>query len=349
MEYETYLSEIPFFKNQEVSYQLDSLTKVLQRGITLEYVQELIRLKKTFALFLLDVDNFKYVNDTYGHLYGDKVLVAVVETVKQVIEPYHGVLGRIGGDEFLMIVLDFKEYDEIYQIGRSVNVKMAELAQKEEPILVTTTTGIARFPLDAKNYEDLFVCADKALYRGKNKGRNCFIIYLPELHAKINIQDIKANYTTTNMLKMIFDFLSDPRRNTEVKIISLFDFLMKYIGMDSICINGEHQLEYLVKKESLANIEWISNKEYRKLRGLDDMVIINKRAHIKEQSPFLFKKLVQQGIASCLVISCKVGHRDYGYLRADMSHQRVWSKDEKEILLVASKAIAMLKSEGNLS
>ena len=110
---------------------LDALTQVYSRDAFFIYMDKLISKGKKFALMLLDVDNFKYINDYYGHLTGDKVLQDVANKMKEILSQY-GLIGRYGGDEFLALLEDKDGYDEIWQICHKMMNKMNEPYKKDD-------------------------------------------------------------------------------------------------------------------------------------------------------------------------------------------------------------------------
>ena len=98
------LQSIDFFKNQDLQYAFDGLTKVLNREMISSYLAYLVQAKSPFTVCLCDVDNFKSVNDNYGHMLGDEILQIIAADIENTIG-LKGVVGRYGGDEF-MIILD---------------------------------------------------------------------------------------------------------------------------------------------------------------------------------------------------------------------------------------------------
>lgn len=345
---EQYIEENPFFKNRNISYHIDSLTKILQRGIILDYIRYLIQEKKVFTLFLIDLDNFKYINDTQGHLFGDDILKRSIYELEKVIRKNNGILGRIGGDEFLGVVENVSSYEEVWDIAQKMNKSVSSNIYTASGVSMTVTMGVARYPLNASSYEELFNCCDKALYRGKNKGRNCFIIYKPELHQNMDSKDLKFNFSSTTMLKSIFDILTSPRCDIEANIISLFKFLTEYMDLDSICINYEEKMNYHYTNGKIKNIFYIEEAEYHPLIGIEGIAIMNQRTNLTKY-PRLYRTIMDQDIRSFIVIECLAGNRHFGYLRVDMAGQRIWSKEEKDSLLVAAKAIGVILAKGDYS
>ena len=147
----------------------DSLTKLYTRDVVVDYVNFLVAEGIPFTLAIVDIDNFKYVNDTYGHITGDKVLIEVAERIKKVIEG-KGFVGRFGGDEFLIVFPKITDYKEVWENAHKLMKFMnSNEIQNIIGLYVTITMGISRFPEDDSTYEGLLETADKALYRGKTK------------------------------------------------------------------------------------------------------------------------------------------------------------------------------------
>ena len=123
------------------------------------------------TIALLDIDQFKTVNDNYGHLVGDRVILALSEALKECAESHNGWACRIGGDEFL-IFMEYKDHLEqmIERIFRSLNGSY-------QGYDITVSMGIACFPNDGSDYLTLFHHADQALYAAKRRGRRQYCLY----------------------------------------------------------------------------------------------------------------------------------------------------------------------------
>jgi len=124
------------------------------------------------ALLLIELDRFKNVNDTLGHITGDKVLKAVAERIEQ-IKPSDGVLGRMGGDEFMLLLLNMRWPNEAGALAESVRVALqAPFVIDEHRLFITASVGIGCFPADGSNFEALLRAADAAVHQAKAQGRN---------------------------------------------------------------------------------------------------------------------------------------------------------------------------------
>jgi diguanylate cyclase (GGDEF)-like protein len=130
----------------------------------------------TFSLLSLDIDHFKAINDTYGHLAGDEILRGFAQMCREAVRPYDYV-ARVGGEEF-MILLPETELNEAYEIGERLRwvVSNGEFKTKNGPLKdITISIGATEFGRDGDTLEKLLRTADERLYRAKDRGRNCVI------------------------------------------------------------------------------------------------------------------------------------------------------------------------------
>lgn len=180
----------------EGSY-VDPLTRILNKRAITEYAEEAAASGEKIALVMVDIDNFKEVNDTYGHLFGDQVIAATADIAKKVVGE-NGAVGRIGGDEFMAVLKSYKDELDLRNYLRTIKTSVASLFQDRlNGSRLSCSIGAARAGIDADDYKGLFRIADKALYIAKQKGRNRFIIYKPELHGQFNVSG--DNYDMTEI------------------------------------------------------------------------------------------------------------------------------------------------------
>ena len=153
----------------------DSLTRLLNRAATCDFLQQEIKRAEReqwpLSIILADIDFFKRINDTYGHLAGDAVLRETSKKMKSVIRPYDGI-GRYGGEEFLL-VLPGCDHDGAAALAERLRESVASnpLALAEGIIPITLSLGVASNVI-TQDMEDLIGAADTALFRAKNSGRN---------------------------------------------------------------------------------------------------------------------------------------------------------------------------------
>jgi diguanylate cyclase (GGDEF)-like protein len=145
-----------------------------------------VRTGSSLALAILDIDHFKAVNDTYGHLVGDRVLKAVSDGIQGQSRDYDKA-GRFGGEEFVLLLAQASE-DDACRIAERLRAHIGDLAvpiddRPEAPcVRVTVSIGVSAMDrTEARELTDLLAAADTALYRAKQDGRNCVRVAVPVL------------------------------------------------------------------------------------------------------------------------------------------------------------------------
>lgn len=159
----------------------DSLTGVSSRRHCLDRLnQELERSRKfnyPFSVLMTDIDYFKTYNDRYGHLVGDAILKEVSASIKENIRQID-IVGRYGGEEFCIILAETDKEQALQAAQRIRGAIEAKLIRVyDEYVKVTVSIGLSMFPKHAKDIEKLIDCADQALYKAKQEGRNRVGVY----------------------------------------------------------------------------------------------------------------------------------------------------------------------------
>jgi diguanylate cyclase (GGDEF)-like protein len=135
-------------------------------------MQRSLRHNKSFALIMMDIDNFKFFNDTYGHQLGDKVLRIIARTIKKTSRA-DDVAARYGGEEFVMILPETDVAQAMIAAEKiRAMVESLEIMHGEERLHVTISLGVAAYPLHTREKEELIRLADAALYTSKHNGKN---------------------------------------------------------------------------------------------------------------------------------------------------------------------------------
>jgi diguanylate cyclase (GGDEF)-like protein len=167
----------------------DGLTKLPNRYFFLEKLKFMLEnaVKNLIkgALIFVDIDNFKDINDTLGHDYGDKLLIVISDKLKTIISPKYDIF-RWGGDEFIILISKFESKDEIRILCEMIiNAFEDQLKLDNKPVYVTASMGITIFPDDGEEANVIVKNADTAMYKSKASGKNRFEFYDKDLHTKI--------------------------------------------------------------------------------------------------------------------------------------------------------------------
>ena len=159
----------------------DALTDLPNRVHFIDRLQQTIQKAKAnktkIALFFIDLDQFKQINDSLGHDIGDEVLIIAAKRLKSKIRD-SDTLARLGGDEFVAIIDDYQHQDDLTHIASKIlQVTKEPIKIKEHTLYISCSIGISIYPNDATNAKDLLKYADTAMYKAKDEGRNNYQFY----------------------------------------------------------------------------------------------------------------------------------------------------------------------------
>lgn len=195
--------------------QHDTLTKLPNRILAHDRLTRAIgqaqRAGTQVALMFLDIDNFKSINDTLGHSVGDELLKAMAVRLEAVVRDTDTV-SRQGGDEFLLILHDVQSLDAVARIGQKLIEEIARPLDLGNIVLdVTGSVGIAIFPNDAFDIDDLMRKADMAMYQAKDAGRNNYRFYADWMNASTMLQISLRNDLSGAMERGEFSLAFQPQ------------------------------------------------------------------------------------------------------------------------------------------
>jgi len=186
----------------------DPLTKLPNRRLlydrlkmSIEYAK---RNKSYLALLFLDIDNFKHINDTYGHSFGDDFLCAVKDVINGICRS-SDTFARYGGDEFVIILNGLKNvYESVEFAKRIISLFEKPIIVNGEDVYTSVSIGVSIYPDDGVETSSLEKNADIALYQAKKEGKRRYVLYRRELKNFM----LKRNYIYNNLQREIEDFTS---------------------------------------------------------------------------------------------------------------------------------------------
>lgn len=353
------------FSDLEKDYfiQSDSLTKLYTKDAIIKKAKEFVDNNINFILMIVDIDNFKSFNDTYGHMFGDIVLVETAASLKKYLKN-SGIIGRIGGDEFMIIIEHNDDYDEIHKLCTNVRSAIANISNHNiKQVKITATVGCAHFPKDANKFDLLFNKANTALIRGKNKGRNCFVIFTEQRCGFVTDKDISDNLTSfdhtnptsisSNIVAGVFEILNrggDSRKNIDDSL----SLIGTYFLLDRINII---KLDPSLDDVLTENIEWVNprNPENKNLviSNKDNIPLwrkaIDKTGMLKIVNIYhdtvhegLTELLISQNTSALIAFEMKYMDKYMGLIRFDIcSGPKFWQQNDISSLMLISKIFAI--------
>lgn len=301
--------------------QYDSLTGVYNKKTITEYAKKRIseEKEKRIVIAILDVDHFKSVNDTFGHLYGDKVLARVGGRLKEIVGE-DGVIGRIGGDEF-MIVFNGLDDDQVLRgMLRAIRTQIKwEFAEDFENLSITCSIGASIFPVNGRDYESLFKKADCCLYIAKEKGRDRYVFFRDEMHrasyeAMLNKSQLNAmnNPREIRELKNIASFMESAMTDSRKAILDAMRHMKDTFGIDNINIYyGEGMKKVYSFGSDIPEAKdamYVFSEEFQKLMGENERFLqIGFADTFSDITPDFCGRMKAERIAS--TIQCYIGDK----------------------------------------
>ncbi|WP_445156768.1 putative bifunctional diguanylate cyclase/phosphodiesterase [Halomonas sp. E14] len=232
-----------------------------------------------FSLLMLDMDNFKSVNDRHGHAFGDQFLHAVANTLAHSVRP-GDFLARYGGDEFTVILPETSE-EQAYSVAMRIAQNLTSqvlTAPDGTAVRATTSVGIASYPNHAANSHDLFLMADNMMYKAKRKGKNCVALPDDEEVAAVFREVGEKNQMVLSALEeqRIVPYFQ-PIADVNTGEVHIHELLMRIQIGERIIPAGEfieiaesigviHKMDYLLIEKAFAQI---------REQGYDGMLFIN--------------------------------------------------------------------------
>ena len=182
--------------------------------------------KRCCAIMMIDLDRFKQVNDTLGHPAGDELLKQVAQRLLRVVTDKNCEIGRLGGDEFQIILPDIDDRGRLGEIARTIITMVSQPYQIEgSRCVIGASVGIAIAPYDGINSEELVRSADLALYASKGGGRGQFRFYSSDLHSEAErrrqIEEDLRDALGSDQMRVAYQPIVDTKTNRVVSLEAL--------------------------------------------------------------------------------------------------------------------------------
>lgn len=312
--------------------RVDQLTGLALKEDITNYAKHSIGdLKQKTVIAIIDIDDFKYVNDHHGHAMGDAVLKKCASIIENETGTY-GKAGRIGGDEFFVVFDRVPDKETLRNVLRSIknNIGAAYSAEKDG-FHVTTSIGVSAYPYDAEDFDSLFKLTDYMLYRAKHKGKNRYIIYEPEKHGSVE-EILRSSIETTGIsgrkglskAEVVCRIADLVLCGKEYPADNIIRDIVDYFGVERVILYdknartavaqcGSKLLDSGVIAETIDYIYDEGIKEHSQ----DGVMIVNNVKTFEMKTPKLYEKLRRQEIYSimhreiigksgkCFIMSCE--------------------------------------------
>lgn len=222
-------------KSEQTIYYLayhDMLTDLPNRRLFMEKLQQDVNQAKQerakLGIVFMDLDRFKYINDSFGHEIGDICLIEVAQRISDCIRP-GDILARLGGDEFTIMLKNITHEDEVIAVAERIRANLEQPVQIEEwQHHLSCSMGIAIYPEDGLNPDELLKRADTALYAVKGQGRNGFAFFNKDMEERSLERILLENELKKALVKEQFYIDYQPKVNLSTNRIVGMEALVRW-------------------------------------------------------------------------------------------------------------------------
>ncbi|CAM3053839.1 EAL domain-containing protein [Vibrio rarus] len=240
----------------------DVLTGLPNRTLFQDKLDEAIRFStqdnKSFAVMFIDLDHFKYINDSMGHAAGDQLLIKLSKRLKRCLRA-RDILARLGGDEFVIILPDIHNEQDVIDVTQRIFDSLKdEFIINSKSIFATLSLGISMFPIDGDNAETLLMHGDSAMYQAKSQGRNGYAFYNKLLEKKNKLRNTHEVILREAITTHSFILHYQPQVSVDTGNIIGFEVLVR-IKNDEFGIIAPNNFIPLAEELGLVNQidEWV--------------------------------------------------------------------------------------------
>lgn len=341
----------------DMEFIRDTAIPVLNKKSITDYAKHAMAVNGSkVCLVILDLDNFKTVNDTLGHMAGDEVLIRSAEIIKAALGE-RGILGRIGGDEMLIVFPQVESETELRNTLRTIRTNIEwEYKDKFQNVQVTCSMGAAVYPDNGGSYDEIFSLADKMLYIAKSKGKNRYVIFVPEIHGAILNPDQK---TTGDLLQKVQgDRCGTMQQLVEQFMIRRVMTLEQMISSVGNCFSLDEIVMVFGERLSNSSVNIWNRSGYSS--GIYDpaytapepsfmdsfdannTLVIHALSSLESKTPTLYNKLKESGAESVFFYKFSETGKYSGYLIFSKSTRRqMWSEEDKVLLALVGKIVEL--------
>lgn len=330
-----------YFNKKDIDYQTLDI-KVFNKETIIEYAKFLVNKKVPFTYAILCADDYQNINSSYGNSAVSQLINVCYDAITKALAG-KGLIGSYSQDKIVLVAENVSDYNDVWMLFHNINISLQTAKIPNLDIKISLTSGIARFPLDGKTFEEVEANNAKALYRGKEKGKACFIIYLAAKHAGIVVKkEAIAQLDITDIIGNTFEaveYIDD----TNKAITDICNYVVNRLSFDhiSVQINDKIVYEYInpmckQKQFTLIEIEHIVDLYDR--NGL--FYFNTKKALLQAERENLYNRFNYQNVTSSLMVDISFKSEHFGMLRVDVvGNSHSWTIEDRTLFVTIGRLL----------
>ncbi|MEG1426215.1 MAG: diguanylate cyclase [Oscillospiraceae bacterium] len=367
-----FMSDIDAVKQQaeilEEKLQIDPMTKLYNKVAMARLSNKMLKDSTggLHAMIVLDIDNFKGINDTLGHTFGDVVLMDVATKLKTLFRS-DDIVGRMGGDEFAVLMKNMPDASSVLKKATELSSTFHQTyAGEKGNYMISCSMGVILIADRGETFETVYRKADAALYKAKQNGRDQFVLYqekdaadYPIVNTRTNDEKMEHLQESHNMEAHIFELLY-ASKDFDVSINMAITAIGRQYHVNRVAI-----FENDDEMQTTTNIyEWCNDGISSEIGNLQQIPLSSNGESIldsfdkngllyckdvRELSPYIRNILEKQGIRSSLKITIVNEQKIYGFIGFDeCTEYRTWTAEEIEKLSYLSKVLSVFLFKKNI-
>ncbi len=341
---------------------LDAGTGIFNKRAITEYTMEFLAKlggksgDEICWLLIIDVDDFKNINDQFGHAFGDEVVRHVAETLQKAVKN-RGMVGRFGGDEFMIFLNRVPTREALKDLLKPLAKDL--LIAFDPKFTLTISVGASCYPKDGTDFETLFAKADKCVYIAKEKGKNRHIIYDEALHGELEKNSMETQavaYAVSNerrrqkMEEILVGLglegssylLDHPERVDELRAV--FD-------VDGVCITSRDASKLYAASgryiKATTDEEWHDPALFASMFDESGFYVENNVESLKDVMPQVYRGFAEFEIGASVIVTNMKDGKPGTMIHFDVfNKRRKWSERELDYIGLLGKMIVTLIDEG---
>lgn len=245
-----------FYRDRENESVTDLLTGLMNRRGLYKHLKERIQNEDSFGIIYISIENFKYINDTYGHAYGDELMRRIAQRIRNILKD-SGEFARLTGTDFVISLNQGMDAESTAnKVLSALNEKfLLYVDENEVDCYITSYAGVANYPHAAKNYEALIKCADIAMFEAMNSKNKQALVFDQYMADSMNKQVEIEKLIKESLEKDYFYMVYQPQYHLDGKVLRGFEALLRLKTPEGIMVSPGEFIPVAEKSDLILQID----------------------------------------------------------------------------------------------